>query len=610
MLRGCRLETTTQTQISRWTSSKGCSVHSTADFIDHKLIKANMQYAALDHKQKQTRVLHLQPALYGTDNIVCHFSTVLLDNKNFLQYEALSYVWGDCTHDIPIYLEGIPRTVTKNLYQALVNLRFKDRKRIIWVDALCIDQSNPHERNHQVAQMHSIYSQAINVVIWLGEPSSDIELVLGFLQFHGHGHDLHILPTFAFEKETWIRNDAPGRLLLALKRFIRLPWFTRIWTVQEWALARATTIHCGKYEIDGELLNRCAENVTRHALTCCREGSHPWLSPTLDSLFRPIGTIEALRNGKVDFLSTLSELRSRDSSDPRDKLYGLLALADHKVANLLQPDYTLTVEQVYEAWTVSHIESTKNLDILSQILPHKAPNLKLPSFVPDWTARYGNARGVTESIWLLRLSQLSMYNACGGLEAMADATPGRLNIHGAIVDTIETVTLYETGTEAMFDETYELAGLFTRARDLNSDGTTQEEAYWLTLCGGIQPNQHTKSFSRTKHILNVSAAEKWLVWRSAYDEPPPNSDLAEMDALFEAVSSGRSFTITTARRMGFVPVNAVVGDVVAILSGGSVPMVLRPNDQGYTIVGDAYIHGIMDGEALKTVERLEELIIT
>jgi hypothetical protein len=152
--------------------------------------------------------------------------------------------------------------------------------------------------------MHSIYSQAINVVIWLGEPSADVELVLGFLQFHGHGHDLHILPTFAFTKEAWIRDDPAGRLLLALKSFIRLPWFTRILSVQEWALTRATTIHCGQYAIDIELLSRCAQNVNRHALTCCRETSHPWLSTALDGLFRPVRTIESLRKSNVDFLST------------------------------------------------------------------------------------------------------------------------------------------------------------------------------------------------------------------------------------------------------------------------------------------------------------------
>jgi hypothetical protein len=83
-----------------------------------------MQYVALDYKQKQIRVLPLQPAFYGTDNVLCHFSTILLNDNN-THYEALSYVWGYCTHEIPIYLEGTPRTVTENLYYALVSLRYR-----------------------------------------------------------------------------------------------------------------------------------------------------------------------------------------------------------------------------------------------------------------------------------------------------------------------------------------------------------------------------------------------------------------------------------------------------------------------------------------------------
>jgi hypothetical protein len=168
-----------------------------------------------------------------------------------------------------------------------------------------------------------------------------------------------------------------------------------------------------------------------------------------------------------------------------------LAFADRTVASLLQPDYTLSVEQLYEAWTVSHIKSTRSLDILRQILPHKSPNLQLPSFVPDWTAGFGNARSVTNSVWLLRLSHLSLYNACGDLTTTVQHSPRCLKIHGAIIDTIDTITLHGTGTEAMFDETHEFAGLFTQSRDVNPDRRMEEEAYWLTMFSGLRRNQHT-----------------------------------------------------------------------------------------------------------------------
>jgi hypothetical protein len=68
-------------------------------------------------------------------------------------YEALSYNWGDCKPDRPISLNGLQFSVTENLEHALRNLRDDSIVRTIWVDAICIDQSQVQERSHQVAQM-------------------------------------------------------------------------------------------------------------------------------------------------------------------------------------------------------------------------------------------------------------------------------------------------------------------------------------------------------------------------------------------------------------------------------------------------------------------------
>lgn len=85
-------------------------------------------------------------------------------------YDALSYVWGSLDMDCKIYCNGQPFYVNTNCYLALKNLRKKRKKRrILWIDNICIDQSSNEERGHQVELMGLIYQNARTVVVWLGE---------------------------------------------------------------------------------------------------------------------------------------------------------------------------------------------------------------------------------------------------------------------------------------------------------------------------------------------------------------------------------------------------------------------------------------------------------
>ena len=90
------------------------------------------------------------------DAIACNVSIVSLQDGP--SYEALSYVWGDESVRAPILANGVLTTVTTNLESALRHLRLPDEARVMWVDALCIDQNDMSERNHQVSIMGEIYS--------------------------------------------------------------------------------------------------------------------------------------------------------------------------------------------------------------------------------------------------------------------------------------------------------------------------------------------------------------------------------------------------------------------------------------------------------------------
>ena len=145
-----------------------------------------MHYNALDTSKHEVRLLHLAPSLDRRRAIACHFIVVSLSHGSPpTQFEALSYAWGDPIFNRKIQLGGVPFAVTANLKAILRALRHPREERILWVDAVCIDQHNVQERSHQVSRMNDIYSHAEDVIVWLGEPLSDAELAFDFLREFG-----------------------------------------------------------------------------------------------------------------------------------------------------------------------------------------------------------------------------------------------------------------------------------------------------------------------------------------------------------------------------------------------------------------------------------------
>lgn len=100
-------------------------------------------------------------------------------------YSALSYTWGDGQPTKSISVNGRPLKVTSNLEEALRSLRDDregGRSRTLWVDAICINQTDNLERNHQVSQMQEIYSDADEVIAWLGPSTSTSSMAIYFIE--------------------------------------------------------------------------------------------------------------------------------------------------------------------------------------------------------------------------------------------------------------------------------------------------------------------------------------------------------------------------------------------------------------------------------------------
>lgn len=165
------------------------------------------------------------------------------DDDDIVEYEALSWCWGTQIKDSVIRIkkrgEYYRLAVAKELSLALKYLKYATGDRILWIDALCIDQDNHEERDHQVQMMARLYTGAKQACIWLGEDNDDSTQAIQFIR------EIMRLEDFDFILEN--KENAPRwqTLLILMQR----PWFSRRWVVQEIALARSATIHCGTDKI-------------------------------------------------------------------------------------------------------------------------------------------------------------------------------------------------------------------------------------------------------------------------------------------------------------------------------------------------------------------------
>jgi hypothetical protein len=174
-------------------------------------------YSLLPSDSDSIRLLRLLPSEDEAAPLhceLCNYSLLRPTLRTHI-YEALSYVWGDPNQTLPIRVGKNQFQVTLNLHAALSRLRDHSFERIIWVDAICIDQSNNEERRQQVQLMAKIYSNAYCVIVWLGEQVVEVE---GAFEIIRRAADNEL----AKELKEELNREAVINLL-------RNPWFQRIW---------------------------------------------------------------------------------------------------------------------------------------------------------------------------------------------------------------------------------------------------------------------------------------------------------------------------------------------------------------------------------------------
>lgn len=592
---------------------------------------ASSAYLPLSADRREIRLLTLNPGHFR-DDIHCSLSNFSLNECP--PYEALSYVWGAGGSNRQIFVGGLPKNVTRNLEIALRHLRHVSQTRVLWIDAICIDQRDIPERNTQVIHMGDVYRSAFRVIAWLGEEDEDSDLAYDALEALPTDEKVH----WDYSTSIELKKFLTAKHTTALGRLFRRAWWQRIWTVQESVLGSTLCFACGNWEISADVLCAVANSYTQHIGSCCQQSF--WKEDINSELAEPMQTLDELAvsrasRGSHSLLWLLTSFTYRRCSDPRDKVFGLLGLCSTDVRKEIRPNYSTPVPLVYEQVALNVIKRDRSLDVFSQVCRRFAygvelATVNLPSWVPDWTSEiidYERLLLTSRQAWNDYFKASS-----GALASIRYVRQGRIVLKGMILGIVAVLGTPNSSLgliESIYNNWRDVAGVEALPHRLyNKTSTTYYDAFWQTLCSSIlrpQTSLHgsVKGIRTCNNAIHRSWYEAWCNWISDFDtdldriddvsSECTGSEIQSFEMGVIAATSMRTLFISRDEEwLGLAPTDAIAGDVIALLEGGRVPYILRPGNETqagcYQVIGDAYVHGVMDGESWNP-ELLGEIVL-
>ena len=326
-------------------------------------------YRPLDSRLAEIRVLHLQPARFD-DRLTASLEVVNLDDGP--AFSALSYTWGQSAGSEPMTLDGNDLNVLANLEVALRHLRDQKDTCTLWIDAICIDQSNGAEKESQIPLMKRIYSTASLVIIWLGGSDGSIdECAPQITSVH---------PRLEDEDRDEIINR-----LFSYRGIVLKPWWYRIWTVQEFVLARNDPLFlCGSHKwpwsrLRSHMLDtfkQCRRRMSIEELAThinrLRAISHLETDDT-SNMMKGYAEMAALDNmkseyavdGYLTFKSALIHTLRRNASIDRDRIFGITALLSDGQRSRININYSAPDNDVYLDATMAFWNNGEILNLMS-----------------------------------------------------------------------------------------------------------------------------------------------------------------------------------------------------------------------------------------------------
>ena len=167
-------------------------------------------------------------------------------------------------------------------------------------------------------------------------------------------------------------------------------------------------------------------------------------------------------------------------------------------------------------------------------------------------------------------------------------------------DTMGTLKSYPTGCDVL-DAYWRTLIVNKTAEDFKPEPEVGEK-YKAAFRRPLVPNDEVECAYYPRGLFRLLKSRYDRLVQSSfgggYLQPQGRRYVIRMDAM----STNRRFATTVLGYMGLFPSQARKGDAVAIIYGAPSPFVIRPEGQDYQLIGECYVHGIMDGEAMKGVD--------
>jgi hypothetical protein len=586
---------------------------------------------SLSLRKDEIRILSLLPAPFDIDQpapIECEIDVARL--SNLPDYEALSYVWGIEKASLPVKIAGQDVMISRALKIALLRLRLPDRKRLLWIDQLCIDQSNDEEKSQQVQLMSKVYSECSQFVVWLGEvkpsiPLSDADAACRLLRYMAEAGQADDPDSVPLPME--VTSDFNATIAaLATIECRQNKWWDRIWTVQEGALPEVVVLQWGPFELPYSTFAEAQRTWVTHYVHQLHEflGGRTSSNRQIiqDLLTHVFWLREATDHAGIPF-ELIRLYRYRRATDPRDGVYGLMGLCEKGRLPLTEKcDYSVPAARVFNTLSKELIIHDKGLQALT-CSPRQHPSEATPGMASWAFDLAGSMPHSTPNLWY-HAHGYNAYNAYEGLEELDVAAiceqigAETLSLIGVYVDTIAclhdglkkdaAVSLgdmlsllpiwYKAATSCDFDTNNEA----TSGDSYTGTTYDRKEAFARFLVSDVIRIHGRPS----KFVDEDDIQDLWKIMTGRKDEVDIDTRLAVCHSMVY-----HSMLVTETGLIGNVCLDARVGDQVWIFRGGKVPFVIRPKEGGsdeYTFVGQCYVQGVMQGEMTKRQGLVEKTV--
>jgi hypothetical protein len=521
-------------------------------------------------------------------------------NDPGIEFDALSYAWGSTKCTKKIKVNGMRVYVTDNLFDALTLLsRPGTLSRAIWIDAICIDQLNIPERNHQVSLMKQIYERAQQVHIVLGSGTADRTAIFDSARRLSTSIELQDLKRLGNAE---------------LRDLFICPWWTRLWVLQEVILAKIPVVHWG-----AESISFWALMEVMAAVRFAKIGSHSddkkesrggeqeqWLY----NFDRAVYSFTVLRDPNTPPELVLSVSSNLEASDERDRVYGVLALMP-ALARIF-PDYTLQARDIFQRTALEVMKQQQNLRLLRLIrtIEHSPPERR-----PSWVPSFGGLSGlIGEHIDVfgftgndVRVPFLLEETGTGGILVNAHVLEDSVKVVGPSCGLeyqrrngcqsrqkdiqahlrLTLRTWFELAAEEAKPH-YICSNIDDCDSSVHSHRCVRTEFWKTILCDGLFDLVTGRELQNLS--LTFKAYDGWLQagGRDTRLSPYQHGEL-------RLLAGSSTFFITKRGRMGLSRSNVQNGDVIALFAGETIPYILRPHSgtesKRYNIAGSCFCNG-------------------